>query len=107
MTTPFSREQSDLAIWPETIVLVDCNGGLHEVRGRLTIAPEATADIEAIASGGGDQIHCELPSTSNDIQYVRRTVDGIVRQHQVLDQEQRLALFGHMRLAIQSHWETP
>ena len=104
MTTPFSRERSDLAIWPETITLVDDQGGLHDVRGRLTIAPEATGDIESIASEGGDQIHCELPETRYDIDKVRRTVDGITREHQVLDQEKRIAIFSHMRLEIQSRW---
>jgi len=104
MRTPFSHEHSDLSIWPETLTLVDCAGGLHDVRGRLTKSPEATGDIEAVASEGGDQIHCELPDTELDIDKVRRTVAGQVRQHQVIDQETRKAIFSHMRLAIQSRW---
>ena len=74
------------------------------MRGRLTIGPEATGDIESLASEGGDQIHCEAPDTNLAIDRVRRTVNGAVFEYQVIDQETRRAIFDHMRLSIQSRW---
>ena len=97
MNTPHTAEQSDLSLWPDMIDLIDCNGGVHRVKGRLSRLPEAGGDITGIIRTGGAQVHCDAADTPHAIKKVR--IDGV--EHQVVDQERRTAVFDHMRLSIQ------
>ena len=104
MNTPFALEHSDLAVWPETITLVDCAGGMHPVRGRFTNTPEGASELADLPSESGQQINCDMPPTDLKITRVRLTVAEQVREYTVIDQERRRAIFAHMRLSLNDHW---